>query len=118
MQLGVELSMISEITVKIALGPPAALAEISGGYTRADDIPNPPDSFESIASTLYVPPVPDALAQSGGKFADIPAPELEETESKGGEIVPPEEFQSTLEEQASSPSISRIRIIGDIEPPE
>jgi hypothetical protein len=34
--------MISEITVKIALGPPAALAEISGGYTRAEDIPNPP----------------------------------------------------------------------------
>ncbi|TFH48482.1 MAG: hypothetical protein E4G89_06215 [Methanothrix sp.] len=110
--------MISEITVKVTLGPPAALAESSGGYARVEAIPNPPDAFESSAINFYVPPVPDVVEESRGRFAEIPAPELEETGSESREIVPPQEFQSAFEEKASSSSINKVRIIGEIAPPE
>jgi hypothetical protein len=77
--------MISEITVKVTLGPPsAASAESSEGYARVEAIPNPPDAFESSAITFYVPPVPDAVEESGGRFAEIPVPELEETRLERG----------------------------------
>lgn len=111
--------MISEITVKVTFGPPAAAsAESFGGYARVEAIPNPPNAFESRDITVYMPPVPDAFEESAERFAEIPVPELEETVSESGEIVPPQEFQSAFGKKAASSSINKIRIIGEIAPPE
>ncbi len=92
--------MVSEITIKITLGPQATtLAEGSGGYAMVEAIPHPPDVFESSIMTVYdIPPVPDAVEESGGKFPEIPAP--------------------GFENESTSSSITKVRPIDEIPPPE
>ena len=85
--------MISEITVKITLGPQTvAKAEGSGGSALVEVIPHPPDAFESSVNAAYdVPPVPDAAEESAENFPEIPVPDFEEgAPSSSNEIAPPE----------------------------
>jgi hypothetical protein len=112
--------MISEITVKITLGPqPSSLAEGSRGYSMVEVIPHPPNAFESSVLAAYdVPPVPDAMEESTGGTAVILVPEFEEIGLEAGQIAPPQELQGFSEENPPSSSTTEVRLIGEIAPPE
>jgi hypothetical protein len=111
--------VISEITVKITLGQQAnAMAEGSTGYVMKAVIPYPPGPLESSITAPYaVPPVPEFVEESNGKFAEIPAPENEQARSESGQIAPPQELQSVFEEEIPA-SPTKVRFLDEIAPPE